>query len=200
MRLELIYRPSMDSPPARSTAVTAAAVVAILAGLFLLLCFSVALLALLLVRLPNTAPELPPSVRTLAMGAQGFLICLSLFGIATGIGLIYLRNWARISVLIWGGFSVFFGLIGIPIAFFTQFPPNPRSPALPEESMQVVRWFLLGIYGIPLLIGIWWLSSSTARVQRHSLRGRESLPIKGRGNLHVLFPSPCSPGFTSPRS
>jgi len=91
------------------------------------------------------------------MGAQGFLICLSLFGMATGIGLIYPRNWARISVLIWGGFSVFFGLIGIPIAFFTQFPPNPRSPALPAESMQVVRWFLLGIYGIPLLIGTWRL-------------------------------------------
>jgi len=76
---------------------------------------------------------------------------------ATSIGLIYPRNWARIFVLIGGSFSVFFGLIGIPIAFFTQFPPNPRSPALSAESMQVVRWFLLGIYGIPLLIGIWWL-------------------------------------------
>jgi len=154
VRLEVIYR---RSPPERSTSVTAAAVVAILGGLFLLLCFSVALLGLLLVKLPSTAPELPPSVRTLAIGAQGFLICLSLFGMATGIGLIYLHNWARISVLIWGGFSVFFGLIGIPIAFFTQFPPNPSSPALPAESMQVVRWVLLGIYGIPLLIGIWWL-------------------------------------------
>ena len=76
---------------------------------------------------------------------------------ATSIGLIYPRNWARIFVLIGGSFSVFFGLMGIPIAFFTQFPPNPRSPALSAESMQVVRWFLLGIYGIPLLIGIWWL-------------------------------------------
>jgi len=85
------------------------------------------------------------------------MICLSLFGIATGIGLIYLRNWARISVLIWGGFSVFFGLIGIPIAFLTQFPANPNSPALPAESMQAVRWILLVIYGIPLLIGVWWL-------------------------------------------
>ncbi len=111
----------------------------LLGGLCLLLCFSVALLGLLLVKLPSTAPELPPSVRTLAIGAQGFLICLSLFGMATGIGLIYLRNWARISVLIWRGFSVFFGLIGIPIAFFTQFPPNPSSPALPAESMQVLR-------------------------------------------------------------
>jgi len=147
----------MDSPAKRSASVTAAAVVAILCSLFLLLCFSVAFLGMLLVKLPSTASELPPSVRTVGIAAQGFMICLSLFGIATGIGLIYLRNWARISVLIWGGFSVFFGLIGIPIAFLMQFPPNPNSPALPRESMQAVRWILLLIYGIPLLIGVWWL-------------------------------------------
>jgi len=137
--------------------VTAAAVVAILGGGFLLLCFSGAFLALLLVKLPGTASELPPSVRTFGLATQGFMICLSLFGIATGIGLIYLRNWARISVLIWGGFSVFFGLIGIPIAFLMQFPPNPNSPTLSAESVQAVRWILLVIYGIPLLIGVWWL-------------------------------------------
>ncbi len=150
MRLEVIYRRSMDSPPERSTALTAAAVVAIFCTFqshCSLCCLSVA----------EHRPRLPPSVENPRHGAHGFLICLSLFGMATGIGLIYLRNWARISVLIWGGFSVFFGLIGIPIAFFTQFPPNPRSPALPAESMQVVRWFLLGIYGIPLLIGTWML-------------------------------------------
>ncbi len=147
----------MDDSPKRSASVTAAAVVAILGGLFLLLGFSVALLALLLVKLPGTASELPPSVRTFGLATQGFMICLSLFGIATGIGLLYLRNWARISVLIWGGFSVFFGVIGIPIAFLTQFPPSPSSPALPAESMQAVRWILLVTYAIPLLIGVWWL-------------------------------------------
>jgi len=157
MRLEVIYRLSMDYSAKRSGSVTAAAVVAILGGSFLLLCFSGAFLAVLLVKLPGTASELPPSVRTFGLATQGFMICLSLFGIATGIGLIYLRNWARISVLIWGGFSVFFGLIGIPIAFLTQFPANPNSPALPAESMQAVRWILLVIYGIPLLIGVWWL-------------------------------------------
>ena len=68
MRLEVIYRRSMDSLPERSTSVTAAAVVAIVGGLFLLLCFSVAWLGLLLVKLPSTVPELPPSVRTLALG------------------------------------------------------------------------------------------------------------------------------------
>src|SRR5260370_23830152 len=112
---------------------------------------------MLLVKLPSTASELPPSVRTVGIAAQGFMICLSLFGIATGIGLIYLRNWARISVLIWGGFSVFFGLIGIPIAFLMQFPPNPNSPALPRESMQAVRWLLLLLFGITRLVCVWWL-------------------------------------------
>src|SRR5216683_4054947 len=107
----------MDSSAKRSASVTAAAVVAILCSLFLLLCFSVAFLGMLLVKLPSTASELPPSVRTVGIAAQGFMICLSLFGIATGIGLIYLRNWARISILIGGSFSVFFGVIGIPIAF-----------------------------------------------------------------------------------
>ena len=153
-----------------------------------------------MIKLPGTAAELPPLARTLALGTPGFMICVSLFGIATGIGLLYLRNWARISLLIWGGFSVFFGLIGIPIAFLTQFPANPNSPALPAESLQVVRWILLVIYGVPLVIGVWWLILFNRKTVKAQLPATESLPIKGcRGNQHALFPSPYSPGFTSPR-
>jgi len=141
----------------RSASVTAAAVVAILSGLLLLMVCSIVFFGSLMMKLPGTTPELPPFARNAMLATQSFMLALSIFGIATGIGLIYLRNWARISVLIWGGFSVFFGLIGIPIAFLTQFPPNPNSPALPAESMQAVRCILLVIYGIPLLIGVWWL-------------------------------------------
>src|SRR5216684_3406945 len=65
----------------------------------------------------HSGQRFPPSVRTFGLATQGFMICLSLFGLATGIGLLYLRKWARISILIWGGLSVFFGVIGIPIAF-----------------------------------------------------------------------------------
>jgi hypothetical protein len=85
------------------------------------------------------------------------MICLSLFGIATGIGLIYLRKWARISILIWGGLSVFFGVIGIPLAFLMPFSRTPNAPDLPAEGMPFFRGILLVIYAIPLLIGIWWL-------------------------------------------
>lgn len=91
------------------------------------------------------------------MATNIFMMCLSLFGIVTGIGLIYLRNWARISILIWGGMLVFFGGIDIPIAFLMPIPPTPSAPDLPAAGIQAVRLILLAIYGMPLLIGIWWL-------------------------------------------
>jgi len=138
---------------------------------------------MLMIKLPGTASELPPPARIFVLGTEGFMICVSLFGIATGIGLLYLRNWARISLLIWGGFSVFFGLIGIPIAFLTQFPANPNSPALPAESLQVVRWILLVIYGVPLVIGVWWLilfNRKTVKAQfaGHGESADQGLPRK----------------------
>jgi hypothetical protein len=155
--LEVLYRRSMDSSPSRSASVTAAAVVAILSGALLVVGCSIAFLGMLLIKLPGASSELPPSVRTFALATQGYLICLSLFGIATGIGLIYLRQWARVSILIWGGFFVFFGVIGTPIALLTPFSPTPTAPNLPAESMQLLRGILLIVYGAPLLIGVWWL-------------------------------------------
>ena len=147
----------MDYSPNRSASVTFAAVVAILVSLFLLLCSSVLFFAMLLGKFPGTSSELPPFVRNTVMATNIFMMCLSLFGIVTGTGLIYLRNWARISILIWGGMLVFFGGIDIPIAFLMPIPPTPSAPDLPAAGMQAVRLILLAIYGMPLLIGIWWL-------------------------------------------
>jgi hypothetical protein len=91
------------------------------------------------------------------LGTQGFMMCLSLFGVATGIGLLYLRNWARISILIWGGLSVFFGVIGMLFVFLMPFSPNANAPELTAGSMPEVRLILLLVYGVPLLMGGWWL-------------------------------------------
>ncbi|PYU82610.1 MAG: hypothetical protein DMG51_13510 [Acidobacteria bacterium] len=124
----------MDYSRNRSAAVTVAAVLAILGSLFLLLCCAVVFFGMLLVKLPSATPEVPPFMRNTLLATQGLMMCLSLFGMATGIGLFYLRHWARISVLIWGGVSVFVGLLGITIVLLMSF-----------------------VYGLPLLIGIWWL-------------------------------------------
>ncbi len=144
-----------SSKPSSST--IAAAIVAILAGLCVLLCCSLAFFGTLLNTLPANPVEAQPFVRSAMLATLGFMMCLAIFGIATGIGLILLRNWARISALIWGGLCVFFGAVGIPIIFFIPLVPPANVPNLSADSMQAVRWILLFFYGLPLIAGIWWL-------------------------------------------
>jgi hypothetical protein len=137
--------------------VIAAGVVAILAAVLSLLCLSLAFFVAILSPLPRGTVEIPPPVRTAMLAMYAIMMAVSVFGVFTGIGLIRLRNWARISVLIWGGLCVFFGAIGIPFAFLLPKFTVPNAPELPqgwEHSMQFTLFF---IYGLPLLVGIWWL-------------------------------------------
>jgi hypothetical protein len=179
----------MDQAPHRSVSVTIAAVVAIVSSAFLFLCCAFAFFAFLLLKLPGTSDEFPPFMKNVMLATEGFMICLCLFGIATGVGLIYLRNWARISILIWGGLSVFFGVIGIPIAYLSLSSPPTNVPNLPPESMQTVRSLLLLIYGLPLLVGVWWIV----------LFSRRSVKAQFAGTLVSADPSlPRKPACPTP--
>ena len=140
-----------------STAVIAAAVVAILAGLLSLLTCSFTFLGMSLVPLSERTAPLPPSFQTAMLVGLAAMCALSIFGIFTGVGLIRLRNWARISILVWGGLCVFFGGIGVLVAFLMpQFTP-PNAPELPPGTEHLMQLTLIFIYGLPLLVGIWWL-------------------------------------------
>jgi len=149
------------------------------------------------------------------LATLGLMMCLAIFGIATGIGLILLRNWARISALIWGGLCVFFGAIGIPIVFFIPLVPPESVPNLSADSMQAVRWILLFFYGLPLIAGIWWLilfnrktvkaqfaATTTSAASGQTQKSRCPLPVAVlawfyiTSILNLLFlpflPLPCS--------
>jgi hypothetical protein len=161
----------MESPAKRSASVTAAAVVAILESIFLLLCCSAAFFVFLLAKLPGPASALPPAMRYMMLGTQAFMMCLSVFGVATGIGLLYLRRWARISILIWGGLSVFFGVIGMLFIFLMPFSPGPTAPELTAETLPSVRLIVLLVYGVPLVIGVWWLILFNRKIVKAQFTG-----------------------------
>jgi hypothetical protein len=146
--------PNLSRP---SASVIAAAVVGILASLFLLLVGAITFLGFLLNASLNTAPGLPPSARILMLVMAAFMMGVSIFGIATGIGLLLLRNWARISILIWGGLSVFFGVVGIPFAFLMPLSEPAGTAQLPPGTMRMIHVMLSIIYGLPLAVGTWWL-------------------------------------------
>ena len=64
-----------------------------------------------------------------------------------------LRNWARLAFLIYSGVMVF--VCGIALAFVWFLLPSLPNVQPPATSFLHV--FLVLIYGIPVLIGVWWL-------------------------------------------
>jgi len=153
----MLYKLFMGNPPKAPASVIAAAIVSILCAGFALLGCSVTFFAFLFVKLPPTSPQLPPFFKTLELAMMAFGIGLSIFGIITGVALLYLRNWARISILIWGGVFAFFASVGIPFAFLLPKFSPPSSPQLPDATELFIQWMLVFIYGVPLVIGVWWL-------------------------------------------
>ena len=79
---------------------------------------------------------------------------LAIFGIVTCVGVLRLRSWARISILVWAGVMTFFSGLSL---LFIAFVPFPAAPASSPVDPSVVRAVVMFVYGVPLLIGAWWL-------------------------------------------
>ena len=83
-----------------------------------------------------------------------FFLAVAIFGIFSGVGLLRLKEWARISTLVWSGITIAF--CGLMVAVFSvmSFPNQEGTPA---DYMTIVRIASAMFYSLPLGIGIWWL-------------------------------------------
>jgi hypothetical protein len=185
----MVYTVLMANSAKPSASVIAAAVVAILAGLFTGLVTALGAIRILLDTSSSVSRELPPFVKGLTLAMMAFMTCLSLFGLATGIGLILLRNWARISVLTWGASCVFFGLVGAAAALFISLPPEPDVPNLPAGTTQAVRLIALVVYALPAAVGAWWLVLFTRRGVKAQFVSKTSAV----GLVDLSLPQPQKP-------
>ncbi|MGB2590745.1 MAG: hypothetical protein WBG02_18130 [Candidatus Acidiferrum sp.] len=157
----------MNSAPQKESlpSVIAAGVVAILLALFGLM--SSALMAVSFLVMPeiqkvSAGSAMFPQIRAMSVAVMIFLMALSVFGIFVGVGIFRRKNWARITILVWGGFMTFVCLMVIVVVLMTF--GHVSSVQLPNASgadtrqiMHFVNIFVAIIYGIPGAIGIWWL-------------------------------------------
>jgi hypothetical protein len=143
----------------RSAGVTIAAVVALLgsicAGFFAIL----GLIAPLFLSRGNDATRnLPkqgplPLIATVIMGALvefGF----SGWGLATAIGLIRLKPWSRISILIYAG------LLAVSVSFMAliiMLLPLPVTPNTAQNFNFIFRFTTASFCAVLLFIAVWWL-------------------------------------------
>jgi hypothetical protein len=152
----------MQANPKSRPAVTAAGVVAILFGALGALgaiCVEVSLLFVSRIASAHKDVPLPEAARAMASVTWLFLFLLAIFGIFVGVGILRLRNWARISILIWGGLMTFFSATTLAATFFVM---NNLPSTLPNATeaapfMAVFKWVLALFFAIPLGVGIWWL-------------------------------------------
>lgn len=152
----------MQPIPKSHPAVTAAGVVAILFGAFGVLSSILVEVSMVFVsRIPpaNKGVAFPEAVRAMASMVWLFILALNIFGIFVGANILRRRNWARISILIWGGLMTFFSAITIvtTLLVLSYMPSTMPNAAEAAPVMAVMKWVLALFYAIPLGVGIWWL-------------------------------------------
>jgi hypothetical protein len=152
----------MQPNPKSHPAVTAAGIVAIVFGAFGVLSailVEVSMRAVSHISSESKGVPFPEGVRAMASIFWLFLLALNVFGIFVGAYVIRRRNWARISILIWGGLMTFFSAITIvtTLLVLTYLPSSMPSAAEAAPVMAVMKWVLALFYAIPLGVGIWWL-------------------------------------------
>lgn len=167
----------------RSAGVTISAV-AVLFGCGVAL-VSTALMALGLAEMAATgaAAQLPKSFGAILVF---IMLAMAAWGIATGINLLHLREWSRISMLVFSGLLLVIALPGIIMMLFVPFPTqaNVPDPALMQRVMAATRVGMVILYAIWAALGAWWLYFFTSRAVKDQFRGpsastQSSSPVWG---------------------
>jgi hypothetical protein len=138
----------------RSAGVTISAVLVIIGGALLLLLAAIGVIALLLQpgALSNTSSKVQPPPFALMVLGFAVLALLAAWAIATGIGLFMLQPWSRWSIVIGSGFITVMGILTSTVMFMI-----PTPPGTPPAAMATARTIVVIMYGLPALLGIFWL-------------------------------------------
>jgi len=162
---------------ASSTAVRISAGITIVGSVATLALGVVILAAGLMGRPPESAAPSPIPFKVLMGGVAAFLIALAGWGLSTGICILLRQRWARISMLVFGGFLAFgFGSGSIMSFFMTPPPTTPDAQAM----MPVVLRIIAVVYAIFAAIGVWWLVLFNRRGAREYFAGG-SAPVEAGG-------------------
>ena len=108
-----------------------------------------------------------PGYRMVGLIMGAVAVVFAAVGIWTGIGLLKLRNWARISILVFAGFMTAMSALSGVVAL-----SMPTTAAgVPQEFASNVRPLLAAVYAIPFGIGVWWLIQFNSRATRDAFAG-----------------------------
>jgi hypothetical protein len=142
----------------RSVGITLSAVVVFIGSAFTILCgvMMVFASALFLLSDAGQSAKLPAHFSYFAIIEAVVIFGFGGWGVASGVGLIKTKQWARISMLIYATILVF---IGLPAALMMAFIrlPNSSDPNLPSNFMGIIQGGIALFYGMLAALGGFWL-------------------------------------------
>jgi uncharacterized membrane protein (DUF2068 family) len=136
-------------------------------------------------------------IRAFIIAIAVFMIALGCLAIATGMGLLRLRNWARISTIVFAALILFVSLPGL--AMIPILPLN-NDPQMPTRVILGMRIGLGVFYGLQCALGGWWLyymNSRGVKAQFGSAQVLSAPPVSQTYSTLADFPdlppSPAAP-------
>jgi hypothetical protein len=104
--------------------------------------------------IPATTGASQPPTRALLLITALIYVVPAVWGIASSVGLWRLKNWARISTIVFAVFLATVGVFGVLIAVVMPIPVTPAQQNMPQIAT-MVRVFLGTLGAGELGIGLW---------------------------------------------
>ncbi|MFZ3217312.1 MAG: hypothetical protein WA192_14740 [Candidatus Acidiferrales bacterium] len=189
----------------RSAGVTISAVL-VFVGSGLTLLWS-ALLVLAFTVVP--AAGLPPGgVRAFGLLGVVFLLAFAAWGIATGFSLLSLREWARISMLLFCGILLLIAVPGflmsvllpLPVSGMPNMPAGAPDPVLMHRIVGALRVVMAVLYALLIVLGAWWVYFFSSRPVKEQFRGAATPARAANWAPAVLAPMSTSTSRKRPVS
>jgi hypothetical protein len=188
----------------RSAGITVIAILALIGSALMLALAAFMAFAMIVATPPANDPRLPAGFFTVMRVVLPLIYALpAVWGIVTAIGLLQLKNWARISTIVFSVLLMVFGAFGMLTAmvFFLKPPPgNGVDPKMFPIIGAVSAVFALAQIGI----GIWWMVFfNRAKVKAQFLPQPFPYPGQGAAPYNINMPysaTPPPPGLATPEA
>lgn len=176
---------------ARSVGITASAVAVLIGSALTLLFGAVAMLGSFVMNL-RPMPNAPPHLGYVIIAEAAFAFGLGGWGVASGVGLIRMKEWARISMVV---FAAFLLLCTFPAAVIMAFIPLPlsRDPSLPSNFATILRIGMVLLYGLLAALAGFWLYFFNTRRVKAQFQGKAATIEAPSGYLPAEMPD-SNPG------
>ena len=176
----------------RSGGVTASAVMAIIGSVFTILIGGFAILGALLMRtMPNlpTTPAQPVPPAAFLLAESVLFLGFGVWGMASAVGLLRLKNWARVSLLVFAGLLAFFSAIGalFMLLILVVGLPMPPQQNVPPGLMTSVFATMIVFALLLVALNVWWLFYFNRRDVKAQFMGEAAAAAPSRRPLSITI-------------